>query len=124
MMDAGIEPVIWTSELTGESKRIYDNLLSIGAIFGEENLKVTIENITYIERDEDKQNRVLKEKKQAYAIAKAHVDEVVQNANVIPSQLITTYVAGVGTSGDQLVAGTYPCVGTVMTPTSTPLKIY
>lgn len=124
MMDAGIEPVIWTSELTGESKRIYDNLLSVGAIFGEENLKVTIENITYIERDEDKQNRVLKEKKQAYAIAKAHVDEVVQNANVMPSQLITTYVAGVGTSGDQLVAGTYPCVGTVMTPTSTPLKIY
>lgn len=124
MMIAGVEPISWMSILTGESKRIYDNLLNSGAIFGEDNLKVTIGDTTYTEREEDKQNRVLKEKKQAYAIAKAHVDEVTENANVIPSQLVTTYVAGVGTSGDQLVAGTYPCVGTVMTPSATPLKIY
>lgn len=124
MMIAGVEPISWMSILTGESKRIYDNLLNLGVIFGEDNLKVTIGDTTYIEREEDKQNRVLKEKKQAYAIAKAHVDEVTENANVIPSQLITTYVAGVGTSGDQLIAGIYPCVGTVMTPSATPLKIY
>lgn len=63
MMIAGIEPVTWMSVLTGESKRIYDNLLNSGAIFGEDNLKVTIGDTTYIEREEDKQNRVLKEKK-------------------------------------------------------------
>lgn len=124
MMTYGTQPTSASSVLTGESLRVYNNLVSTGYAKGEGALSTTIDGTTYTEREEDRANRVFGDKKLAWSIAKAHIDETTTNGNVSirGQQLITTYIAGVGTNGETLVASAYPCVGTVMTPSTTQLQ--
>lgn len=124
MMTYGTQPTSDTSILTGESLKVYNNLVSTGYAKGETALSTTIDGTTYTEKESDRANRVFGDKKLAWSIAKAHVEETTNNGSVsiTGQQLITTYVAGVGTNGETLVASAYPCAGTVMTPSTTQLQ--
>jgi hypothetical protein len=123
MLITGAQPTTYASVLTGLSLRIYNNMISAGAILPETAQTQTIEGTVYTETTTDLHNRIFKAKCQAWSTAKGVNDEMTANAAIAinGAQVITTYAGGVGTSGDTLTAPAYVCVGTVMTPSAVKL---
>ena len=119
MINAGIQPINYSSTLTGLSQKIYNNMINSGAIKPESTITQTVGDTTFTERESDRQTRVFQSKCMAWSSAQGVVDEMKTNAQISigGGQTVSNYVAGVGTSGDSLIATTYPVVGSVKTPT-------
>jgi hypothetical protein len=90
MLTAGIAPVAYNSILTGMSLELYTQRTSQGLYLGESQITTTINGTTYTESSTNCHNRVLNDKKSAYADANAIVTRITGDAQVsigIPVQV-------------------------------------
>jgi hypothetical protein len=123
MLDYGTKPIVHSSVLTGLSVILYNNYITNEVFSSETAIQVVVGSDTFTESETERQKRVLKNKLMAYSQAQSIISDLKTNAliQINGAQVVTTYVGGVGTSGDALTAPGYVCVGTVMTPSAVEL---
>ena len=90
MLTAGIAPTVYSSTLTGMALEIYTQRTNEGIYLGESQITTTINSVTYTESSTNCHNRVLNDKKSAFADASAIVTRITGDAQVsigIPVQV-------------------------------------